>query len=117
MVKRTFWATLLGVIFGIICGYLGKRSDVPMDKAAWAGIIMNRAFIGFVIGISGWKINYLLHGILMGFIITLGISIYPFFNPEIKNPMMGFIMLSIGGIIWGFLIELLTTKVFKAPMK
>ena len=114
MVKRTFWATLLGVIFGIICGFLGKRSGVPMDKVAWAGIIMNRALIGFVIGISGWKINYLLHGILLGFIISLGLSIYPLFTP---HAFKGFIMLSIGGIVWGFLIELLTTKVFKAPMK
>ncbi|OQX90925.1 MAG: hypothetical protein B6D57_01575 [Candidatus Coatesbacteria bacterium 4484_99] len=115
MFKRVFWATLLGVLFGIFCAWGSKNSGYDMTREMWAGIIMNRALIGFAIGISRWRIQYMLHGVIVGFIITLGLSIYPLFAKPIS--INGFLMLSIAGIVYGFLIELLTTKVFRAPMR
>ena len=73
--------------------------------------IGNRILIGFVIGISAWKIHYLLHGALMGLIVTLSMSI-----GILLDSMAGFLMFTIAGIIYGFLIELFATKVFKAGM-
>jgi hypothetical protein len=71
--------------------------------------IGNRILIGFVIGISGWRIHYLLHGSLMGLIVTLSISI-----GILLDSVSGFLMFTVAGLIYGFLIELFATKIFKA---
>ena len=73
--------------------------------------IGNRILIGFVIGISAWRIHYLLHGALMGLIITLSVSI-----GILLDSLVGFFMFTVAGLIYGFLIELFATKVFKAKM-
>lgn len=108
--KRVVIATILGVICGILC-WLGGIfiADMEFTTAVIASIILNRAIIGFFIGISGWKIHYLLHGVIIGAIGTLPLAVY--------GGVSEFITMILFGIIWGFLIELFTTKVFKAPIK
>ena len=78
----------------------------------WA-TIFNRVFIGFAIGVSAWRMNFLLHGIVMGLFFSLPMSLGALDGGGFNS----FIMIEIAGAIWGFLIELLATKVFKAPMK
>jgi hypothetical protein len=64
-----------------------------------------------VIGISAWRIHYLLHGAFMGLIVTLSTAL-----GILIQSISGFLMFTIAGIIYGFLIELFATKIFKAKM-
>jgi uncharacterized membrane protein len=75
---------------------------------------MNRTFIGFMIGISCWRMHWALHGIIIGLLGSLPIAA-PLVGKS--STVMGFVLIMIAGIVWGFLIELLTTVVFKAPMR
>jgi len=113
--KRLCIAILFGIITGLLCAYGGKwkMGDAMTCCMMWA-TIFNRAFIGFAIGISAWKLGWFLHGILMGFLGTLPISVAGAIN---ECSFGAFIMLSLFGILWGFIIELFTTVIFKAPMK
>lgn len=108
--KRVTIATILGVLAGIVC-YLGTKSSgtIELTAAVVAGIILNRTLLGFIIGISGWRINYLLHGLIIGLIASLPMAVYA--------DIQGFILVMIAGLVYGILIELITTKLFKTPMK
>ncbi len=109
--KRLLICTTGGVIAGIIClvgGHLtGNIKELAFSEVA--PTFFNRIMLGFVIGISTIKINYLLHGILIGFLISL-ISSIGFTGPDLT----GFILFTTAGIIYGFLIELFATRIFKA---
>jgi hypothetical protein len=68
--------------------------------------------MGFVIGISRLRMNYLLHGAIIGFLVTLSYSI----GMILDNNMAGFIPYMIAGIMFGLLMELFVTKICKAPV-
>jgi hypothetical protein len=53
-----------------------------------------------------------MHGAILGLIISLSISI-----GFISNNMLGFILFTAAGGFYGILIEWLSTRVFKAPMR
>ena len=114
--KRLWLAIIFGAVAGIICGWVSiQQAPAGMAQVIFCSAFLNRAFIGFVIGISAWRIGWLLHGILIGFLGSLPLSI-----PLIFSPQAGFcvfLMYTAAGIVWGFLIELLTSVVFKAKMK
>ncbi|MBW2030194.1 MAG: hypothetical protein JRJ03_12070 [Deltaproteobacteria bacterium] len=73
--------------------------------------IGNRILIGFVIGISSWRIHYMVHGALMGLIVTFSMSV-----GILSQSITGFVRFTVAGIIFGFLIDLFATKVFRAGM-
>ena len=111
MAKRIIIATILGLIAGIIC-YMGSKSSAPVEYnlAMTMETIFNRMIIGFLIGVSGWKMQWAIHGIIMGFIggAPLWLSSY-------QGGMNALIIMLVASVVWGFLIELITTKAFKAP--
>jgi hypothetical protein len=74
--KRLIIATLFGFITGIIC-YLGGRYGLQddIDSTMFFYILLNRALIGFVIGISIIRMHWVVHGILIGFIVGIPFSI------------------------------------------
>ncbi len=117
MYAKRFWISVtLGIVAGFICA-LGGNDQTPENiRSMWfISVVLNRAFIGFTIGISGWRIPWYLHGILIGFVGTM-----PLAMPLVITSgagMIPFLMYAIAGIVWGFVIELVTCKVFKAPMK
>ncbi|MFH1010173.1 MAG: hypothetical protein V1784_02925 [bacterium] len=113
--KRLWIAILFGIITGLLCAYGGKwKCGDEMTTCMMWGTIFNRAFIGLAIGISAWKLGWFLHGILIGFLGTLPMSVY---GAADECGFGAFVTLSLFGILWGFVIELFTTIVFKAPMK
>jgi hypothetical protein len=71
-------------------------------------ILFGRTLMGFTIGISAFKMQLWLHGILLGFVTSIPMAI----------PVMGQMDIFIGtfvmGMIYGLLTELITTKLFKA---
>ena len=119
--KRLIIALILGILAGLACAFLSKPSLVAstilpaaMIPSTMCHIAMNRTLIGFIIGVSAWRMHWAVHGIVIGFIGSLAMA-----APMVGEPGQagGFILMLIGGIVWGFLIELLTTVVFKAPMR
>ncbi len=115
--KRLIIATILGVIFGFVCYGMASsgQNEIPLVLAV--NIILGRTLIGFGIGISRFSLkHWSLHGIVMGLIFSLpaafGAMLGPE-NPEFTHTML-FVSTNVMGILYGFLIELITTVVFKA---
>jgi hypothetical protein len=105
---RVLVTTILGFVFGIVC-WLLSTSRGPMPASIVWSIILSRTLLGFVIGISAWKINYILHGIILGFIVSIPMALSSLGVIGFKIFLATLIM----GMIYGFLIELITHFVVK----
>jgi hypothetical protein len=109
--KRVVIATIFGIIFGFVCwGFTLSQGPQPWFFALQ--VIVSRMLIGFAIGISTLMIPWWLHGVIFGFIFSLPMGLNGFYVPE--KAMFIFLGTVLMGIIYGFLIELFTTVVFKA---
>ena len=114
MIKRVAVATIFGLICGIICWFLSS-SEGQLPWALSISIVTGRMLIGVAIGISVLKITWWLHGPIMGlvFSIPMGFSSMLGAGGEYSANIL-FVMTVVMGIIYGFIIELFTTVVFKA---
>ena len=102
--KRVLACTLFGFIAGILCWLAGKfGSGMEFTTPVILGIIFNRAFIGFTLGISGWRTNWAFHGVVIGLVGSLPLSVSALGG---GNGLTGFLLLELAGGVWGFLIEL-----------
>ncbi|MFH1006314.1 MAG: hypothetical protein V1800_02265 [Candidatus Latescibacterota bacterium] len=110
--KRVIITTILGVIAGALCYLGGVHSGVEFTTGLMLATVFNRAFIGFVIGVSAIRIPYLLHGVLIGALgsIPMGLA-------SIDQGINGLVMLTVFGMLWGLLIEWIATKGFKSGMR
>lgn len=106
---RILVTTILGFVFGVVCWLLSSSGEPEMSAAITWFVILNRALLGFVIGISAWKINYVLHGIILGFVVSIPMAFAALGDKGFKIFLGTLIM----GIIYGFLIELITHFVVK----
>jgi hypothetical protein len=109
--RRLFWATLMGIAAGVLCVILSDGSTDSHPTWMVIAIIFNRGLIGFLIGISILRWGWAVHGIFWGLLISLMIAIPAWGGGNGQ----GFFLFMIAGAIWGFLIELFTSRVFKAP--
>ena len=115
--KRLVIATLLGVVFGFVCWGFASSGENEISTILAISIILGRSLIGVAIGISRFSLkHWSLHGIIMGLIFSLpaafGAMLEPE-NPEFSHTML-FVSTIIMGIVYGFLIELITSVLFKA---
>jgi len=117
--KRLIIATLCGLLFGFVC--FGFASSGREDFNSWLALsmILGRTLIGFAIGISRFPMkHWALHGIVLGFIVSLPAAFGAGISPE-ESGMSGEMLFTatlVMGVIYGFLIELITTVVFNAKM-
>ncbi len=115
MAKRVIIATIVGVILGIGCWLVGELIGLIENPSTVriANIIGHRALMGFVIGISALRMNWAVHGIVVGSIVG---ALFILFDAQMGMPTaVLFGMLIPGNASYGFIIEFVTTKVFKAP--
>jgi hypothetical protein len=115
--KRLIISTLLGVVFGFVCYGFASSGQNAIPTILAINIILGRTLIGVAIGISRFTCkHWSLHGIIMGLVFSLppafGAMLGPD-NPEFSHSMMFTSTIVMGGI-YGFLIELITTVLFKA---
>ena len=115
--KRLIITTILGVIFGFVCYGMASSGQNEISQILAINIILGRTLIGFGIGISRFSFkHWSLHGIIMGLIFSLpagfGAMLGPE-NPEFSHSML-FISTIVMGMIYGFLIEIIATVIFKA---
>jgi hypothetical protein len=110
--KRIVVGTLSGVLMGVICtlaARYGLRDE--MDAVTIAYIILNRAVIGFAIGISAIRIHWTLHGTLMGFVFSLPFAAGCLLEPDNVGTAIAAVLL---GVVYGILIELITSVLLGA---
>ena len=117
MTKRIIIATLTGVLMGIFCWQAGVVLGLIEDPTdiRIANIIGHRALMGFVIAISALRMNWVIHGIVLGSIVG---SLFTLFDAYVGMPtwvLWG--MLLPGNAAYGLIIEFVTTKLFRAPVK
>jgi hypothetical protein len=109
--KRVVLATVFGVVFGFVCMFLASAN--PEGELLTAGIkwsiVMSRTLTGFMIGISALRLKWYLHGIVLGAVGSI-----PMAMATMQDPMIA-ISSVVMGVIYGFLIELLTSIAFKSP--
>ncbi len=111
--KRILVATLFGLVAGGICasgafyGHMLKYS-----AATLVFILLNRAVMGFAIGISGLKLRWGWNGIFIGLVVGSIFSYFMFMtNGAGPLPLVNFF---VNGL-FGLMIEFFTTVVFKQP--
>ncbi len=115
--KRFTVATLSGVLFGFICYALASSGA---DKLAWPvalQAITSRTLIGFAIGISSLQlVHWSLHGLVMGLLFSVPLAFSGLMapdSPQYSKASM-FVMTIVLGMIYGLLIEVITSRIFKA---
>ena len=109
--KRISIAVFFGLVAGALCasgafyGHLLKFSVVTL-----VFILLNRALMGFVIGVSGLKLHWAWNGIVLG--IAVG-SVFSYFMFMTNGPgPMPVVNFFVNGL-FGLMIEFFTTVVFK----
>jgi hypothetical protein len=110
--KRLQICILGGAVAAVFC-LIGRQviygfAGITMQTIAHT--VANRLLLGFMIAISSWRINHLVHGALLGFLFSLSVSIG--YLPE---GLIDFVAYTLAGTFYGVLIEWLSTNVFSAP--
>ena len=111
--RRLLICTIGGIIAGLMCSAGGLLSG-NISALSFFDIsapFYNRIMLGFILGISSLKMNYLAHGALIGLLVSLITSI-----AFLEDNLTGFVFFTVAGIIYGVLIEVFATKVFKAKI-
>ena len=75
--KRITIATLFGVVAGALCATISFRAGIlAFTTVNLIWILLNRTLMGFVIGISGLRLHWAWHGILMGRLWDRSLAIF-----------------------------------------
>ena len=110
---RVVTTTLLGVVFGIICMLLSKSTAEVDYWPLGVSFLLHHTVLGLVIGVSSLKMNWAAHGAFWGATFGSFLAISLVGTKTELEPWLAFLMV----FAWGFLIEALTTKVFKRPQQ
>jgi hypothetical protein len=115
--KRIIIATLSGVLFGFVCLGMASSGAGALPRPVAYQIVASRTLIGVAIGISSVSVgHWSLHGLVMGMLFSLPLAFSGLMapdSPEFSKTGM-FIWTIILGMVYGLLIELITSGVFKA---
>jgi hypothetical protein len=112
--KRIAVATLFGLGAGVICGTMLFKFDImkfSIITLVW--VLLNRAVMGFAIGISGLKVHWAWNGIIMGLVVGSIFSYFLFMN--VGAGMLPVANFLVNGL-FGLIIEFLTTVVCRQRM-
>jgi hypothetical protein len=110
--KRLLVCIMGGVLSAAFC-VLGRQVIYgfgEMTMRTIAHTVANRLLLGFVIGISSWRIHHLVHGAVLGLLFSLSVSI-----GYLPGGVIDFVAYTLAGTFYGVLIEWLTTDLFSAP--
>ena len=118
--KRIIIATLSGVLFGFICFGLASSGPEKLACPVAIQIIASRTLIGFGIGISCLSlVHWSIHGLIIGMIFSIPLAFSGLMAPESleysKTSM--FIWTIVLGMIYGLLIEVIASLIFKAKIQ
>lgn len=112
LTKRVFVASLFGLAMGGICATgLFATGTMKFTPILLIFVLLNRAVMGAVIGLSTLRLHWAWNGIVLGLVVGSVFSYYLFMN--VSGPMPALNMSA--NAILGFVIEFFTTVVFKQP--
>ncbi len=113
--KRIIIATIAGILFGFVCLGFASSGAYDIPNPIKLQILFSRTLIGFAIGISSLKVHWTLHGLIMGLIFSLPMAFSGLIadTPGFSASMM-FVSTVVMGMTYGFLIELITSILFKS---
>lgn len=119
-VKRIIIATLSGLGCGFICYGLASSGEGELALPIALQIISSRTLMGFAIGISLISLkHWSIHGIVMGLVFSIPLALGSMMAPEnqqfSKTEM--FISTLVIGMIYGLLVEIITSLVFKVKQQ
>jgi hypothetical protein len=118
--KRVIVATVSGVLFGFVCLGLASSSPGPLLWPVTAQILASRTLIGFAIGISSLSLrHWAIHGLVMGLLFSLPLAFSGLMapdSPEFSKTAMWVWTVGLG-MLYGLLIEVITSGLFKARQK
>ena len=117
--KRLIVASLSGVLFGFVCFTFASSGPEPLAWPVAVQIIASRTLIGVAIGLSRFQLgHWSLHGLVLGTVFSLPLAFSGYMAPESvelsKDAM--FVWTVLLGAIYGLLIEVMTTVLFKAKL-
>ena len=107
--SRVVVATILGLFFGVVCMLLSRYSAGIAFWPIGVSFLLHHTVMGLAIGTSSLRMHWAAHGAFWGAVFGLFYAIG--FIGSARDPWISFIFV----VIWGFLIETLTTKAFKRP--
>ncbi len=110
--KRILITTALGLVAGVICMLGGMSIGIAMTPVTVGWILLNRMVLGFLIGISGLRMHWAWHGLLIGLVVGSLFSYSAFRAGGTAVLVSGTLF---AGAVFGVAIEFLTTVVFKQP--
>jgi len=118
--KRVIVATLSGILFGFVCLRLASSGPGELPYPVALQILTSRTLIGFAIGISCFSLgHWSIHGLVMGALFSVPLAFSGLMAPD--NPQFSkagiFIFTIILGMIYGLLIEMITSLLFKAKIQ
>lgn len=119
-IKRVAIATSAGLVFGLVCLGLASSGPTPPPWPAAVQIVISRTLIGVAIGISSVTLgHWLVHGLIMGLLFGLPLAFGGLMAPDNADFSRSqlFIWTVMLGMVYGALIELFTTVVFKAGQR
>lgn len=115
--KRVIVATLAGVLSGLICVGMVLSGSGELPWPLIPQILSSRVLIGVAIGISSlWLGHWSIHGLVMGAVFSLPLAFSGLMAPDSPNydKTVMWIMTVALGMIYGMLIEFITTVLFNA---
>ncbi|MCF8309053.1 MAG: hypothetical protein K9I68_08600 [Bacteroidales bacterium] len=117
--KRILIATLSGVLFGFVCFGLASSGPETLPTPVALQIILSRTIMGFAIGISVLNVRYWwLHGLIMGLIFSIPLAVSGLMTETAEYSATTILISTLVlGMIYGVLIELITSVLFKAKMQ
>ena len=117
IMKRLIIATILGILFGFACYGMASGGGHEVTAVLAANIITGRMLIGIAIGISKFRLkHWTLHGLVMGLILSIPPGLGAMMGAQNADftPAGIFTATIVMGMIYGFLIELITSVFFNA---
>jgi len=109
--KRIFITTTLGLISGAIAvWFTNAAGENPLPPEIILRMLVTFSFMGCVIGISSLRWHWAIHGLILGGLFGLieGLSSYALIG-QIELLVIPIIF----GMVFGFLVELITSVGFK----
>ncbi len=115
--KRIIVATLSGVLFGFVCYSIASSGAGELAWPVTAQIITSRTLIGLAIGLSVLSMgHWAVHGLVIGALFSVPLAFSGLMapeNPEFAKSEM-FTWTIVLGMVYGLLIEVITSLIFKA---
>lgn len=107
--SRLVVATILGLFFGVVCLLLSRYSAGIAFWPIGVSFMLHHMVMGLAIGTSSLRMHWAAHGTFWGAVFGVFLAIGRI--GVAPDSWVVFVLV----VVWGFLIETLTSKAFKRP--